>query len=675
MTRDAKVRRHLGALLLCATILLGRATAQDGIDGMQPIGTHAEEGFRALGVELVGSYAYVVAGEDPGLRTFDLSDPARPGRIDARGLPSFRAYADAGLLFSFCHTAGLQVFDITSAVPQLLGAFDPGDARLSYEGGVRVGERLYVAAHQHGLQVLAVGDPASPAWLSDIVLPDSDCWDLVHRDGYLFVANGRFGMSVVDVGARSEIASFTLPGLACDIELSEDGMTCFVALAAGGIAVMGVGDPRNPHLREIRSTRGSVYALGRAGDLLASCGYPYVTRYNAGDPSEVRESGWELLEAFASAVDVAVSAGGDTLVVVAGMAGLTVYNTREDARGDIAVHPLWLDLGASGAPRDSVIRIGNAGAGTLTVHRIEVPDLVSVEPAAFVLDPGQRQDLNISVTGSGRVHGAIRYHSDDPDEPVVEQRVYKNGGSYLQNESLAPDFALRGSDGELHRLSDRIRKVVVLEFVDPHHPSGPLQTAVTQACIRQRYGTNDIEVLQIAERLSSLEDVQAIHGVQVTGLEDPGDVTYATYRSPDPLDTHPQITIVDQAGSIRYTSTVYDPAEMIDAIDWLLTCDCIADDPNWQPERFYLSPPRPSVVRSDTDIWFQLPQPGHVQIRVLDAAGRRIRTLKNGPAGVGSERVKWNGRDTAGVRVASGVYFVTLRAEGARASQRVVLVN
>ena len=114
---------------------------------------------------------------------------------------------------------------------------------------------------------------------------------------------------------------------------------------------------------------------------------------------------------------------------------------------------------------------------------------------------------------------------------------------------------------------------------------------------------------------------------------------------------------------------------MIDAIDWLLTCDCIADDPNWQPERFYLSPPRPSVVRSDTDIWFQLPQPGHVQIRVLDAAGRRIRTLKNGPAGVGSERVKWNGRDTAGVRVASGVYFVTLRAEGARATQRVVLVN
>jgi alkaline phosphatase len=58
---------------------------------------------------------------------------------------------------------------------------------------------------------------------------------------------------------------------------------------------------------------------------------------------------------------------------------------------------------------------------------------------------------------------------------------------------------------------------------------------------------------------------------------------------------------------------------------------------------------------------------------VHDAAGRRVRVLADVAMRAGPHRLLWDGRDEAGARVASGVYFVSVTGGGASGATRVVV--
>jgi hypothetical protein len=91
--------------------------------------------------------------------------------------------------------------------------------------------------------------------------------------------------------------------------------------------------------------------------------------------------------------------------------------------------------------------------------------------------------------------------------------------------------------------------------------------------------------------------------------------------------------------------------------------------------RTELSPSRPNPFNPSTVLRFELARAGHARLSVHDAAGRLIATLWDGPASAGAHDVTWRGTDGSGRRVASGVYFATLFAEGRAFHQRMVLVE
>ena len=64
-----------------------------------------------------------------------------------------------------------------------------------------------------------------------------------------------------------------------------------------------------------------------------------------------------------------------------------------------------------------------------------------------------------------------------------------------------------------------------------------------------------------------------------------------------------------------------------------------------------------------------------VTVEIFDVAGRRVRRVISGRRDAGLHRERWNGRDDAGRDVASGVYFVRLRAAGVNRIGRVTLVR
>jgi hypothetical protein len=83
----------------------------------------------------------------------------------------------------------------------------------------------------------------------------------------------------------------------------------------------------------------------------------------------------------------------------------------------------------------------------------------------------------------------------------------------------------------------------------------------------------------------------------------------------------------------------------------------------------------PNPFNPSTEITFILPDRMDVDLTVYDVGGRRVRTLIDGTLTGGPKRITWDGRNTQGTLVASGVYFYTLRAGGEEATKRMTLLK
>jgi hypothetical protein len=79
------------------------------------------------------------------------------------------------------------------------------------------------------------------------------------------------------------------------------------------------------------------------------------------------------------------------------------------------------------------------------------------------------------------------------------------------------------------------------------------------------------------------------------------------------------------------------------------------------PSDFALFQNHPNPFNPSTEIRFQLPEAGHVIVRIFNALGQEIRRLADEQYGAGVHSVRWDGKDNAGNAVASGVYLYQLQ--------------
>jgi len=81
----------------------------------------------------------------------------------------------------------------------------------------------------------------------------------------------------------------------------------------------------------------------------------------------------------------------------------------------------------------------------------------------------------------------------------------------------------------------------------------------------------------------------------------------------------------------------------------------------------------PNPFAATMTVSFELPRAGFVELDVFDVAGRRVAALDRGVREAGRRQIRWTGRDDAGRDLASGVYWVRLRAGAQEAVRKVVL--
>ena len=93
------------------------------------------------------------------------------------------------------------------------------------------------------------------------------------------------------------------------------------------------------------------------------------------------------------------------------------------------------------------------------------------------------------------------------------------------------------------------------------------------------------------------------------------------------------------------------------------------------PEARFAAAAAPNPFNPSTRIVFELAAAGPVRVRILDVQGRVVRTLLDARRDAGPGGVTWDGRDDAGLAVASGVYFYRVDAGAEARTGKLALVK
>jgi hypothetical protein len=101
----------------------------------------------------------------------------------------------------------------------------------------------------------------------------------------------------------------------------------------------------------------------------------------------------------------------------------------------------------------------------------------------------------------------------------------------------------------------------------------------------------------------------------------------------------------------------------------------VDDASNDLPTEFALAQNYPNPFNPGTQIAFALPVSAEIELTVFDLLGRRVKTLAGGPMAAGYHEVVWDGTDSRGRAVTSGIYFYSLRAGDYIANRKMLLMK
>ena len=80
------------------------------------------------------------------------------------------------------------------------------------------------------------------------------------------------------------------------------------------------------------------------------------------------------------------------------------------------------------------------------------------------------------------------------------------------------------------------------------------------------------------------------------------------------------------------------------------------------PEDYILIQNYPNPFNPETTVEYRIPKSEHVRLEIYNVLGQHIQTLVDGRQDAGFYTVSWNGTDSDGLSVASGIYFYRFQA-------------
>jgi hypothetical protein len=161
---------------------------------------------------------------------------------------------------------------------------------------------------------------------------------------------------------------------------------------------------------------------------------------------------------------------------------------------------------------------------------------------------------------------------------------------------------------------------------------------------------------------------------------------YRVYRSTDPNFIPSLDDLIYETATTSWSDSEYDGWDVtykITAVDGAGNESPAAEAGNAtaipEPvitESFVLHQNVPNPFNPRTQIRYNVPPDGgHVTLQVYDAGGRLVRTLIDGYQPPGQQRVLWDGTNTEGRELATGIYFYRMTAPGFTKTRKMVLLK
>ena len=344
-----------------------------------------------------------------------------------------------------------------------------------------------------------------------------------------------------------------------------------------------------------------------------------------------------------------------------------------------------MDFGSSGA----TARLNEQGSARVTDGQLTATRALnspsSADPAGLGLQIIASENLgDVTVTRGHTVQDAL-----NNNEGIA--RYYDVSPS--QNKSgLSAELTLAYNDAELNGLSESELEFFKSEDggtswseegVDSRDASANTVTlGGIESLSRWTLGS---ESAPLPVELAAFEGAETDRGVELTWqtTAETNNAGFEIERSGGEGDGWTQVGFVGGAGTSaepqRYSFTDADLPYAADTLEYRLrqvdvdgSATVLAERAVevGGPEQFALHGSFPNPFQGQTTIRYELPEEREVTIAVYDTRGRKVRTLLQGEAQRGRQETTF-----AAEALASGVYFVRMRAGDFSATRKVVLVR
>jgi len=177
-------------------------------------------------------------------------------------------------------------------------------------------------------------------------------------------------------------------------------------------------------------------------------------------------------------------------------------------------------------------------------------------------------------------------------------------------------------------------------------------------------------------RHGASSDIYAQH-VLASGSLDPSWPTDGSALCASTGEQYSPSLVADAGGGVIASWTDFRPGSFADIYaQWADATDPVASVGAGPEPRFEIQPIRPHPARGEVTLRLELSAPAPVTVEVLDAAGRRVRTLASGrELEAGVHPIHWDGRDEAGAPRPGGIYWVRARTPGGALTRKLALLR
>ena len=129
------------------------------------------------------------------------------------------------------------------------------------------------------------------------------------------------------------------------------------------------------------------------------------------------------------------------------------------------------------------------------------------------------------------------------------------------------------------------------------------------------------------------------------------------------------------SGMVLIASNAVNGAQQVVPVTIFIQASSGIEDGDAIPRRLALHGNYPNPFNPATEIAFDLPASGRVDLAVYNILGQQVRTLVDAPLAPGEYRVEWDGRNEAGMEASSGVYLYRLHFNRQVLTRKMTLIR